>query len=326
MRHLFLIFFVIGLHQTIKAQDPEFSQFFANPLHMNPAFAGTTELSRLVVNYRNQWPQKGTTFSTYSLSFDQLSKKLNTGFGVQIYHDQELNNVVKTSSASFSYSYHLKFEGNNFVTLGLQAGIVHKQFNPGRLIFPSGIDQLTGDLYESLPYLNSAEAKIFPDFTIGAVAQKGDFFGGVSVHHLNQPDESIIEGDQKGTLPAKITLHAGARTHRLHHGLLSRVFTLSPNIIYQQQGNFKQLNLGMYMIENSFLFGAWYRNNIDIRPDALIALVGLATDRFQIGYSFDFTLSELSNYSYGSHEISLTFFLGNKKDNLVRDKLLIPMI
>ena len=136
----------------------------------------------------------------------------------------------------------------------------------------------------------------------------------------------MIEGDQKGNLPVKVTLHAGSRLRRLHHGLLSRVFTLSPNILYQQQGSFKQLNLGIYMIEKSFLFGGWYRNNIDVRPDAIIALVGFAKEKFQFGYSFDLTLSKLSNYSYGTHEISLTLFLGQKSKIPIRNKLLVPMI
>jgi len=327
MRPSFVLLFVlIGMIRISVAQDPGFSQFYANPLHVNPAFTGTTELSRVVLNYRNQWPQKGTTFATYSVSFDQLSKNINAGFGFQIYHDREMNQIVNTSSALFSYSYHLSFENKNFITLGLQAGLVIKQFDPGKLIFPSGIDQLSGELSEINPISFADEKKTFPDFAVGAVGQQGDFFGGVAIHHFHQPNISIIEGDQKGNLPTKLTLHAGARTHLLHNGLLSRVFTLSPNVIYQQQGSFKQVNLGMYMIEKSFLFGGWYRNNIDIRPDAIIALAGFTTASFQFGYSFDFTLSKLSNFSYGSHEISLTFFIGEKSEVPVRDKLLIPMI
>lgn len=318
-----LLFIIPGI---LFGQDPGFSQFFANPLYLNPAFTGTTELPRTVINYRNQWPQKGATYTTYSLSYDRLSKKMNTGMGIQIYHDKELNNILNTSSAAFSYSYHLKFDYESFMTLGLQTGIVLKQFNTVSFIFPSEIDQLSGVISGTSPIVYSDEKKIYPDFAVGAVGQHHEIFWGASVHHLTQPNESIIEGDQKGKLPMKITIHGGARSRKLHHGLLSREFTLSPNIIYQQQGSFKQLNLGVYMIEKSFLFGGWYRNNIDIRPDAIIALVGFAQEKFQFGYSFDFTLSKLSNYSYGSHEISLTFFMGRKKDAPVKDKLLIPMI
>lgn len=324
-RWIFFLFIIISPN-LVFGQDPGFSQFFANPLHLNPALAGTSELPRTILNYRNQWPQKGATFTTYSISYDQISKKLKTGFGIKVYHDKELNNILNTSSAAFSYSYHLKFSVQSFMTLGLEAGMVLKQFNGDGLIFPSEIDQLSGVISGSSPIAYSDEKKFYPDFAVGALGQHNDFFWGASVYHLTQPDESILEGDQKGKLPMKVTLHAGARTHNLHHGLLSRPFTFSPNILYQQQGSFKQLNLGFYMIEKAFVFGGWYRNNIDIRPDAIIALAGFAKERFQFGYSFDFTLSKLSNYSHGSHEISLTFFLGNKKEIPIRDKLLIPMI
>ena len=89
----------------------------------------------------------------------------------------------------------------------------------------------------------------------------------------------------------------------MHRELLSREFTLSPNLIYQQQGPFKQLNTGMYMIEYPLLFGMWYRNNLSVKPDALIFLLGIATGRFQLGYSFDYTLSKLSAYSYELSQI-----------------------
>lgn len=318
-----LLLFMPGM---VLAQDPEYSQFFANPLHLNPAFAGTTELSRTVVNYRNQWPQQGNSFTTYSISYDFMLKKHKTGLGVQLYYDREPNNVVNTSSATFSYSYHLKLGLESFMTMGVSAGFVVKQFDTDGLIFPTNINQLTGETSGGLPINIDNTNTTYPDFSVGAVGQHKDFFWGASVHHLTQPNESIFIGDQKGKLPMKVTIHAGARKRNLHHGLLSRRFTLSPNIIYQQQGKYKQLNIGLYMIEKSFLFGGWFRSNFDPRPDAIIALVGFAREKFQFGYSFDYTLSALSSYSFGSHEISLTLFFGNKGEVPIRNKLLIPMI
>ncbi len=326
MRSSLIIVLIILLFKSISAQDPGFSQFYSNPLYLNPALAGTTELPRVAINYRNQWPQRGTTFSTYSLSYDQLLLKRNAGIGFQVMHDQELNNVINTNSLTFSYSYHLQLGFESFMTLGLQAGMVYKQFNIGNLVFPSGINQLTGEISEWVSSQYSDETKVYPDFAVGAVGQHGEYFWGASLHHLNRPDESILKGDQKGRLPVKGTIHAGATLHRLHFGLLSREFTLSPNILYQQQGSFNQLNLGVYMIEKSVLIGGWFRNNMDLRPDALIVLAGFALEKIQIGYSYDFTISKLSNYSYGSHEISLKIFPGRKKDTPLRKKLIIPMI
>ncbi|WP_319503424.1 type IX secretion system membrane protein PorP/SprF [uncultured Draconibacterium sp.] len=321
-----LLLALLVLPCAVFAQDPGYSQFFANPLHLNPAFAGTTELPRMVINYRNQWPQKGNSFTTYSLSYDFLLKKRNAGIGFQAYHDREPNNIITTSAATATYSYHLQLGLESFMTLGLNAGLVRKQFDTNGLIFPSEIDQLTGVVSGSSGANLYEGSKSYPDFAIGAVGQHRQVFWGASLHHLTTPDESIHEGDHKGKVPMKITVHAGTRLHKFHHALLSRRFTLSPNILYQQQGSFKQLNLGIYMIEKSVLFGAWFRNNIDTRPDAIIALIGFAREKFQFGYSFDYTLSELSNYSYGSHELSLTFFIGAKGENKIRNKLLIPML
>lgn len=326
MRIFWLVIIFILWSGKVFGQDPGYSQFYANPLHLNPAFTGTSELPRLVVNYRNQWPQKGTSFTTYSLSYDWLAGTSKSGLGIQAYYDREPNNIVNTISTSLSYSYHLMLGLETFMTLGLQGGLVLKQFDINGLIFPSNIDQISGEISGTVPVDVSDEQKIYPDFAVGAVGQHRRFFWGAGLHHLTQPNESITIGDHKGKVPLKLTLHAGARTWQLHHGLLSREFTLSPNILYQQQGSFKQLNLGIYMIERSLLFGGWFRNNLDIRPDAIIFLLGWAHEKFQFGYSFDYTLSKLSNYSYGSHEISLTFFIGNSTEKRIRDRLLIPMI
>lgn len=326
MKLLGLICLLLLTSGFLYAQDPGYSQFFANPMHLNPAFAGTTELPRLVVNYRNQWPQKGNSFTTYSLSYDWLAGSSHSGIGIQVYYDREPNKVINTSSAMLSYSYHIQLASETFMTLGLQGGIVYKQYDLNSLVFPSEIDQISGEITGTLPISISEDKKTYPDFSVGAVGQHRRVFWGASVNHLTQPDVSVFEGDHKGKVPVKVTVHAGARTRKLHHGLLSREFAVSPNILYQQQGSFKQLNLGIYMIEKSLLFGGWFRDNLDIRPDAIIFLLGMVYEKFQFGYSFDYTLSKLSNYSYGSHEISLTFFIGNRNEKGIRGRLLIPMI
>jgi len=80
MRRCLLIFIFLIITFHILAQDPGYSQFFANPVYLNPAFAGTTELPRVAMNYRNQWPQKGATFTTYFLSYNQLLKNTIPGW------------------------------------------------------------------------------------------------------------------------------------------------------------------------------------------------------------------------------------------------------
>ena len=322
----FLLFLHIFAWNQVAGQDAEFSQFYANPLYINPALAGTSELGRMAVNYRSQWPQNGVTYTTYAVSFDHYSDRYRTGWGIQMLHDRQLNDIIRQNAATLQYSYHIKAGDWSHISAGIQAGITRKQFNPANLIFPSMIDQLTGDLSGMLPGDLEATSKTYADLGAGILFRHNDVFGGFSLHHLNRPDESIIEGDQKGNLPVKFTGHAGASLFRLKRGLFSREFLISPNVIYRHQGNFKQMNLGLYFIDRAFLLGGWFRHNLDIRPDALIFLAGISNQHFQFGYSFDYTLSGLTNYSYGSHEISLTFYFGRLAGWPDSNRLLIPTI
>ncbi len=297
------------LSMVSKAQDPQFSQFYSNPLYLNPAFAGTGTYPRIVSNYRNQWPSSGNTFVTYNLSYDKYILGMKGAIGFQTLYDREVSGIINTVQSSFVYCYHVKVNDRFFFTSALQAGFILKQFNTKDLIFPGMINQENGSITGNYALPIEGGQKIFPDFSFGMVGQQDDVYFGFAISHLTQPNQSILEGDGIGNLPMKYTLHIGAKSHDFVRGLFSKRFTLSPNAIYQQQGVFKQLNLGMYAESNSFILGSWFRNNLSTRPDAIIAMIGYNTPYFQLGYSFDYVLSDLSRYSTGSHEISLIFYL-----------------
>jgi type IX secretion system PorP/SprF family membrane protein len=76
--------------------------------------------------------------------------------------------------------------------------------------------------------------------------------------------------------------------------------SISPNILFRQQDNFTQLNMGLYLQKGVLVGGVWYRNR-----DAFIVLLGIQTDYLKIGYSYDVTLSRLGMGSGGSHEVTL---------------------
>ncbi len=316
--------FLIPL-DSVMAQDPQFSQFYSNPLYLNPAFAGTSLQSRFVSNYRNQWPSSGNTYVTYNLSYDKYVKSINGGVGFNLFYDRELNGVVNSINSSFFYAYHVKASDRLFFTGALQAGFIYKEFNTGGLLFPGMIDQENGNITGIYPLPVEDGQKIFPDISFGIAGQQDNFYFGLALHHLTEPNQSIIEGDQIGNLPMKMTLHLGAQSKKFHRGLISREFTLSPNLVFQQQGEHRQFNLGLYLNEDWLTLGCWYRNNLTVRPDAAIAMVGYTAPNLRIGYSFDYSLSELAAYSYGSHELSLIFLFGeNRHKGLWNSTMRIP--
>jgi type IX secretion system PorP/SprF family membrane protein len=323
---LFIFLILMTSALLLKGQDPEFSQFYANPLYLNPAFTGTSAITRVVSNYRNQWPNQGNTYVTYNLSYDKFINSIRSGIGIRAMYDRELNGVINSMNTSFIYAYHVKVDNRLFFSMALEAGFVYKQFNISGLIFPGMIDQGTGIITGTYPLPFEDSQKIFPDFSFGVTGQLDDAYFGIALHHLTQPDQSIIDGDQVGNLPLKITLHAGAKGHEFHRGLLSRAFTLSPNLVYRQQGSFKQINTGIYTKEDWLTFGMWYRYNLSMRPDALVAMVGIQKPKFQFGYSFDFSLSNVAAYSYGSHEISLVFYFGEYRRRQYDNAMFIPQM
>ncbi len=319
--------FTFCLSFISKAQDPQFSQFYSNPLYLNPAFAGTSTYPRVVSNYRNQWPSSGNTFVTYNLSYDQYVLGMKGAIGFQTLYDREVNGNINTVQSSFVYCYHVKVNDRLFFTSALQAGFIFKQFNTSNLIFPGMINQENGTITGNYASPVESGQKIFPDFSFGMVGQQDDVYFGFALNHLTQPNQSILEGDKMGNLPMKFTIHAGAKTHEFIRALFSKEFSMSPNVIYQQQGVFKQLNLGMYLVNNALTFGAWYRNNLSARPDAVIGMIGYSTQFLQIGYSFDYVLSDLSVFSMGSHELSLIFYLNRSmKKRFYLNTLRIPTI
>src|SRR5256885_16199202 len=89
------------------AQDPEFTQFYANPLYLNPAFAGSARCPRLNLNYRNQWPALSGTFVTSSASFDQHFDGLSGGLGLLVLNDKAGEGTLTTTNISLMYSYQL---------------------------------------------------------------------------------------------------------------------------------------------------------------------------------------------------------------------------
>jgi type IX secretion system PorP/SprF family membrane protein len=303
----------ISLFSTLRsgAQDPQFSQFFSNPLYLNPAFAGTGTYPRIVSNYRNQWPSSGNTFVTYNFSYDKYVLAMKGAIGFQTLYDREVSGNINTIQSSFVYCYHVKVNDRLFFTSALQAGFIYKQFNTGNLIFPGMINQENGSINGSYALPVESGQKIFPDFSFGMVGQQDFVYFGFALSHLTEPNQSIIEGDNMGNLPMKFTAHIGAKANDFIRSLFSKEFSVSPNAIYQQQGVFKQMNFGMYMTHKTVTLGAWYRNNLSARPDAAIAMIGYSTPLMQLGYSFDYVLSDLSMYSMGSHEISLIFYIGN---------------
>jgi type IX secretion system PorP/SprF family membrane protein len=296
-----LIFSLMTL-KTAKAQDPEFTQFYANPLYLNPAFAGSNICPRVCINYRNQWPAIQGTYITTSASFDRFVYKIKSGIGLLVTNDKAGKGTLNTTNISGIYSYQWRPTRNISVNIGFQATYAEKKLDWNKLTFGDQIDEGRGFVYNSNE-IQGRSKKSYADFSAGAIMFSKRYFIGFAANHLTQPDESLVSSPSK--LPMKYTAHAGAI---IPVGGKGSEATISPNILFQKQQDFQQINLGIYITKGSLVGGLWYRNN-----DAIILLLGFQQGIFKIGYSYDVTISKLTNASAGSHELSLGFQFFCKK-------------
>ena len=296
IKRIFAVVLVFAAVLELKAQDPQFTQFYANPLYLNPAFAGSQECPRLNLNYRNQWPAIEGTFLTYAASYDQNVDALSGGLGFSAFHDRAGEGTIQTTNISAMYSYMLPVSRNFSLRAGFQATYFQKSIDWSNLTFGDMIDPRYGFIYPTNETPGS-DAVNGADFSAGLLGYTKNFYFGAAVHHLTEPNESFFESDE-AVLPRKYTGHIGANIPFKKR--YPEDGSISPNILYQRQGSAQQFNFGLYVRKGPIVGGLWYRLG-----DSFIALVGVQTDRFRFGYSYDLTTSRLTNATAGSHEISL---------------------
>lgn len=288
---------------TTKAQDPIFSQFYANPLYLNPALTGVDRCPRFIMNYRNQWPAIPGQFVTYAASYDQHVDAISGGLGGTVMVDEAGNGILRNINASAMYSYDLPVNRYFSIRAGFQATYFQKSIDWSQLTFGDQIDPRYGFIYNTneIPIENNVNGV---DFSSGIVGYTKTFYGGFAVHHITQPDEKFLTTGES-LLPRKFTAHAGF--YIPYNKRYPDEGYFSPNIMFKQQGNefstnpnARQTYLGFYTKKGPLVGGLWYRFN-----DAMVAVLGIQTEYIRFGYSYDITISDLTNATGGAHEISV---------------------
>lgn len=301
---IILIFLFSGLITKIYSQDPEFTQFYANPLYLNPAFAGTNYGPRFCINYRNQWTGVSNSFVTYSASYDQHFDALSGGLGFQLTYDKAGIGELTSTSGNFIYSYNLNISKKFTIKTALQASVMQRSIDFNKLSFTDEIHPRFGFINTTEePLLAHGNYKTDPrlDMSVGFMGFSKKFYAGFAVHHINEPTYTFLE-NSLSKIPRKYTTHVGMLIP-LENIRNPNVF-FSPNILFQKQGSFVQFNIGGYYINKNIMTGLWFRQTF-VNTDAFLILFGLNKGHFKAGYSYDIIFSEARLGTHGSHEISV---------------------
>ena len=247
---------------------------------------------------------------------------LGGGLGVIAWTDAEGEGALKTTNIGGIYSYKfILIPRKSDVQVGLQANFVNKSIDWNRFVFSDQLDPAQGNILPTAAVPGSA-SKVFADFNAGIIWRVSEppagrhwaSSVGLALQHLTQPNQSLTGNPSK--LPMKLTVHGSLYIPvDLYKASPSMYF--APALIYEQQANFQTFNVGGYFMKKPIFFGLWYRNRspvIDFKnSDAVIFHIGLRSRikkiwAYQIGYSYDITISKLGlPSSAGSHEISIIF-------------------
>jgi len=273
-----------------KAQDPQFTQTYANPLYLNPAFAGTDTVQRIGVNFRDQW---SGDYVTYGFSYDRNIIDSNLSIGILAYQDREGGTpppiINTTASLVMGYQFHIK---TFTLSAALKATYLQVNLNPSILHLAYQPNNRTSNA----------------DFSTGLLGYDKYCFFGFAIEHFTEPVESLMIGGGS-QLQMKFTFNVG--------GMIPiGSMTLSPTLTCIKQGDAYMTVAELYLISKYVTAGLGYHfGDPWTTGNSLTFTLGLQYKQFRLGYSYDYTSLENwgpTNGILSTNEVSLALVLPYK--------------
>ncbi|HQW04658.1 MAG: type IX secretion system membrane protein PorP/SprF [Flavobacteriales bacterium] len=279
----------------LAQQDPQFTQYMFNLLALNPAYAGSEERVSLKALSRHQWVGFEGAPTTQTLTVHSPLGHESLGLGGTIMRDSHGPITQYTFMADFAYRI---FMGDAKLAFGLKGGLN---------LFQGQFAELNPLVAGDQVFQQNVSTKLDPQFGFGMMYYSDRYFLGLSTPKLVRTE--FFDTDSLAFVSSP-----GQRAHYFLTG--GYVFDLGTYHKFKPTFLVKAVNgaplsfdlSANFLFFEKFWLGAMYRHT-----DAVGALAQYhITNDFTVGYSYDYPLSTLRNYSGGSHEIMLGFAFGNK--------------
>lgn len=276
---------------ALAQQDPQFSQNMFNRLFVNPAAAGANDAICASLLYRNQWVSFDGAPTSVVVGIDAPIANERFGIGLTVLSDEI--GFENTLMAKLAGAYRMNV-GNGKLSLGVDFDFLQHELD-GEFRAPDGT---AND--PAIPS-NGVSGTTF-DMGAGIYYQSEKWYAGVSSTHL-------LEGS--------VDLDRFSKDFERHfYGMLGYTFDITPSVQLKPMVFVKNVtdnttidvNVNAHF-NNRFWGGISWRNE-----DAFVVMAGLnIIENLKLGYSYDFTTSELRDYSDGTHEIMLGYCFNVKK-------------
>jgi type IX secretion system PorP/SprF family membrane protein len=319
MKHLRIIT-VIGLLAIMPSvtgqQFPMYSQYIMNGFLLNPSYAGSDYYTTFGLTVREQWLGIPEAPSTYAAAFqtrilndsyitkstnvrkkiDRPTKGGRVGVGGYLFSDH--NGIMHRTGLQLAYAYHLPVADEKQLSFGLSLSAYQYFVDINGAVMPDDVYDEFLDNYDRVVYI--------PDANFGISYTTRRFYVGYSMTNLFRGALMIGNGGENGNSQLGHYFLTGGM--KFYPG--STDWIIEPSVMLKSSDMLlKALQLDLttrvYYKEDYWLGVSWRTQ------DAVILLAGVKVDRFYLGYAFDFTLSDIRSYTYGTHELTVLARFGD---------------
>lgn len=291
--------FILGGGCLFAQQLPHFSQYYLNDYLINPAVAGSRNYFEGKSAHRYQWEGITDAPRTYTLSVNGPMKNLKMGLGGYLFTD--IVGPTRRTGFNVSYAYHLKLNESLKLSFGLSAGLLQFTIDASKITLRDQDDAIL---------TNGVQSELKPDAGFGLyLYHKKYYFGFSAPQLLHSRVKFFNDGENPvGTLPAHYFLTGGYKIQ------------VTDDIVIEPSAFVKYISPAPIQVEGTMR--AIYKEKVWISGtfrtlDAITASAGyLINNNFTIAYAFDFTTTNLKNYSDGTHEllVGIRFYKSRRKE------------
>jgi type IX secretion system PorP/SprF family membrane protein len=268
-------------------QSALYSQYIFNLYVINPAYAGFRDALSANVGYRAQWLGIEGAPTTQHFTLTSPLKAPNMAVGLMVQNDEI--GARKSPSVSFAYAYAIRLDSEQRIRFGIQGGMMNYQVNWSQLEYSERNDPVS---------LSIDGNKWIATFDFGIMYTAPKSYVGLSVNGLNQSQVNF-------------TPYSDGRLSTTYNAVAGKVFPLSELISvkpcflirYTPMAPVQvDLNISMLLANRVWISGI-YRKGFGV----ITAAHCYVTDRFHVGYSFDWAVNNLADYQNGTHEVFIGF-------------------
>ncbi len=295
---------LLGISQIdLKAQqEPLYTQYMFNTVSVNPAYAGTRNAMNILLLSRIQWAGLDGAPRTYNLTMHTPLNNYKMGLGFSIVKDTY--GPVDNTYFNFNYAYRINVSEKTILSMGIKGGVYN---------YYVGLNDVSVQNSDA-SFSGNYEKKVQPNAGMGLYLYSNKWYAGFSIPKLIQ---SELTGEQ-------VTTSSVLDLKRHYFLMAGYVFDLNSDLKFKPSFINKVVEgappstdiTGQFLYKNAYWFGATYRLG-----DAVALLANIQLNKqLMVGYSYDFSVSNLASYNNGSHEIIISYDF----DGFIKNKVISP--